>query len=120
VRTWVILAFFLIGGAMLLALVIVPWIVRIGLYYKNYVHHDASIKGNLRMLAAARKLDDTNRQADLYRDPQVDDMLSAGELDAALELVRERMRLAYERGLDERVAFYETYELNITEQQTRG
>lgn len=50
-----------------------------------------------------------SREPDKYRDPQLDELILAGQLDEAASLAAERLRLALERGLDERMEFYREY-----------
>lgn len=54
-----------------------------------------------------------SRDPDKYRDPQLDELLLARRLDEAASLTAERLRLACERGLDERMAFYRDYQRRI-------
>jgi hypothetical protein len=60
-----------------------------------------------------RGLTRANRNPNKYRDAQLDELIQARRLDEAGNLAAERLRLAHEQGLDDRVKFYRGYQQQI-------
>jgi hypothetical protein len=66
-----------------------------------------------KIMEVEQLLNQPDHRPDEYRDPELDELIQAGRLDEAGALAAERLRLACERGLDERMEFYREYERRI-------
>lgn len=114
-----ILLFFLFG-LVLVAVIAAPWVERLLTDNRDAANAVADAHRVRAILRAWRKLAPPSHVPDMYRDSQLDELIQDQRLDEAARLTAERLWLAYEQGLEERVALYREYERSITAQQRQA
>ncbi len=109
----------LLFSLLLLAVILAPLVDKVLTHFSDSSSSAANVPRVKEIARAGRALTRPNRDPDKYRDTQIDELIQERRLEEAAILAAERLRLAHEHALDDRVAFYREYERLIADLQQR-
>jgi hypothetical protein len=101
------------SALILVGAMLTPLVEKLLAHFNNRITTAGDEKRIHKIIEVEQMFVRPDRRADRFRDPELDELLLAGRLEEAANLAAERLRLACERGLDERMAFYRDYEQRI-------
>ena len=106
-------------GLLVVAVFLAPLVDKALMNYGSKMSSAGDRRRVKEIARAGRALTQPNRGPDKYRDAQLDELIQARRLDEAGNLAAERLRLAHEQGLDDRVKFYRHYQQQIAAARLR-
>ena len=107
--------YILIGVLLLIGALVARWLDNWREASREIANRSANKASILKSIRTKTELRAGERQPQKHHDPQIDDLLRAGNLEAADKLAREKLRQAYEQGLRGREKLYRDYIEQITQ-----
>ena len=106
----------LIGILLLIGLLVARWLDRWREAASEIANRNSNKASILKSIMTKTELRAHERLPQKHYDPQIDDLMRAGNSEAAEQLAKEKLRQAYENGYHGRETLYRNYLTKIAEQ----